>query len=197
MHGSRHHTGIGIVGTHRVRPWEDVRPGVSLPFRSEGGFTLVELSIVVLLLGFILWLVAPRISAVTGPGRNGLFREMSAASEAAFDAALFEKKEMRLVLDPQEGSYLFRSTTDNVAEAPPPVSLGEGISISGIRLDGTDRPLDIATEIRYLPGGRVPEARIFFRDASTEGEPTDWTLRLDPAGGAFDVLEGKIVKDEQ
>lgn len=161
--------------------------------RNNRGFTLVELSVVLFLLGLILWLAAPRLASVGEPGRNSVFRDFAAGSETAFDVALFEKKEARLVLNPSEGTYRFRDAEDKSESGPK--SLGNHLAITGIRVDGSDRPLDLVTEIRYLPGGRVSGARIFFRDSGNEGKPTDWTLRINPFDGSIDVLEGTVVQD--
>jgi len=161
--------------------------------RNNRGFTLIELSVVLFVLGLILWLAAPRLSSVGEPNRNGVFRSLSAGSEEAFDLALFEKRETRLVIDPAAGTYRFRIAGDKMEVSPKP--LGQRLTITGIRIEGEDRPLDIVTEIRYLPGGRVPAARIFFRDSGTEGEPTDWTLKISPVDGSVDVLSGTVIKD--
>jgi prepilin-type N-terminal cleavage/methylation domain-containing protein len=161
--------------------------------KREGGFTLIELSVVLFVLGLILWLAAPRIGSLGEPDRGGVFRALAAGSEEAFDLALFEKKETRLVLDPAAGTYQFRIAGDNSAASPKPI--GGRLTITGIRIENEERPLDLVTEIRYLPGGRVSASRIFFRDAGSEGAPTDWTLRISPFDGTVDVLSGTVVKD--
>lgn len=167
---------------------------MSIPgMRTERGFTLIELSIVLFILGLILWMAAPRLASVGEPDRNTLFRRLSTGSEEAFDFALFEKREARLVIDPAAGTYLFRVAGGQQEASPKP--LGRRLTITGIRVEGEDRPLDIVTEIRYLPGGRVPAARIFFRDEGTEGEPTDWTLKISPVDGSMEVLSGTVVQD--
>ena len=161
--------------------------------RNSRGFTLIELSVVLFVLGLILWLAAPRLSSVGEPGRSGVFRNLSTGSEEAFDLALFGKVESRLVIDPAAGTYQFRIAGGKTDVEPKP--LGSRLAITGIRVEGDDRPLDIVTEIRYLPGGRVPAARIFFRDTGTEGAPTDWTLKINPVDGSVDVLAGTVIKD--
>lgn len=161
--------------------------------RNSRGFTLIELSVVLFVLGLILWLAAPRLATVGEPGRNGVFRQLASGSEEAFDLALFEKKETRLVLDPESGTYSFQLPGGK--KENPSRHLGSRLAITGISIDGSERPLDIITEIRYLPGGRVPAARIFFRDSGAEGEPTDWTLKINPFDGSVDVLPGTVVKD--
>lgn len=161
---------------------------------NRAGFTLIELSVVLFLLGLFLWLVAPRLSALGSPSRETVFREIAAGSEEAFDTALFEKKEVRLLIDPAAGTYRFR-TAEESGDATPGKPFGETLSVTGIRVGGEDRPPDVATEIRYLPGGKVPDTRIFFRDGGAGGEPTLWTLHLHPVDGTVEVLEGTVTGD--
>ncbi len=162
--------------------------------RSRSGFTLIELSVVLFLLGLFLWLVVPRLSALGSPSRESVFREIAAGSEEAFDIALFEKREIRLRIDPVAGTWRFRAAeqSDNAASDRP---FGPTLSVTGIRVGGEDRPPDVVTEIRYLPGGSVQESRIFFRDSGAAGKPTDWTLHIRPVDGTADVLEGVVTGD--
>lgn len=162
----------------------------------HAGFTLIELSVVLFVLGLILWLAAPRLATMGEPDRGTVFRDISAESETAFDTSLFEKREIRLVIDPKAGTYRFRPAAEEEGrEAPPSKTLGGRLVFTGIRIEGEERPLDIVTEIRYLPGGRVPAWRLFFKDSGTEGAASEWTLRMNPFNGSVDVLEGTIVKD--
>ncbi len=159
--------------------------------RSNRGFTLIELAVVLFVLGLILWIAIPRLSRIGDPGRDAVFRDLSAESEAAYDLSLFEKRETRLVLNPAAGTYEFR-LPDRNADASHPREFGPRLTVTGIRIEGEDRPLDIPTEIRYLPGGRVPTAWIYFRDAGDEAHPTRWTLRLNPFNGSMKVTEGTV-----
>ena len=160
------------------------------------GFTLVELTAVLFVLGLILWTVVPRLSRLGDPGRDAVFRDLASGSEQAFDAALFEKRETRLVLIPYSGTYEFRNPnrTNNEQRHR---EFGSNIAITSIRIGGEERPLDLPTEIRYLPGGRVPDARIHLRDSSDKNNPTDWTLRLNPWDGSINVLEGFVRYDDR
>ncbi len=158
------------------------------------GFTLIELSVVLFVLGLMLWLVVPRLATVMGPDRNTVFREIAAGSEEAFDTALFEKKEVRFIIDPSAGTFQFQVTGES-GPPQPPRSLAVGLTITGIRVDGEDRPPDVVTEILYLPGGKVPAFRIFFRESAEGGAPPEWTLRVNPYDGSVDVLEGNVPVD--
>jgi prepilin-type N-terminal cleavage/methylation domain-containing protein len=162
--------------------------------RSKGGFTLVELAVVLFVLGLVLWVALPRLSRVGEPDRDTVFRVLSADSEAAFDLSLFEKRETRLVLRPDAGTYEFQHP-DRPAEEKRTVEFGSRLSVTGIVVEGVDRPLDIPTEIRYLPGGRVTSARIFFRDDGGGNLPSQWTLRLNPFDGSMKILEGTVRED--
>jgi len=162
--------------------------------RSCRGFTLVELAVVLFVLGLVLWVALPRLSNVGEPGRDTVFRNLSAGSESAYDLSLFEKRETRLVLHPSEGTYEF-VLPGRPDEEKHALEFGSRLSVTGIRVEGEDRPLDIPTEIRYLPGGRVASARIFFRDNGGGNTPTEWTLRLNPFDGSMTVLEGTVRED--
>ena len=159
------------------------------------GFTLVELAVVLFVLGLVLWVALPRLARVGEPDRDTVFRALSAGSEAAYDLSLFEKRETRLVLHPSDGTYQFLHP-DRPAEEKHPEAFGSRLSVTGIRIEGEDRPLDLPTEIRYLPGGRVASARIFFRDDGGGGNaPSEWTLRLSTFDGSMKILEGTVRED--
>ena len=158
------------------------------------GFTLVELAVVLFVLGLVLWVALPRLSHVGEPDRDTVFRALSAGSEAAYDLSLFEKRETRLVLRPADGTYEFVHP-DRPAEERRALEFGSRLAVTGILIEGVDRPLDLPTEIRYLPGGRVTPARIFFRDDGGGPTPSQWTLRLSPFDGSITVLEGTVRQD--
>ena len=161
---------------------------------ADRGFTLVELAVVLFVLGLVLWVALPRLSHVGERDRDTVFRALSAGSEAAYDLALFEKRETRLVLRPADGTYEFVHP-DRPAEETRPQEFGSRLSVTGIRVEGGDRPLDLPTEIRYLPGGRVTSARIFLKDDGGADAPSQWTLRLSPFDGSMKVLEGTVRED--
>ncbi|MHB1012856.1 MAG: prepilin-type N-terminal cleavage/methylation domain-containing protein [Desulfobacteria bacterium] len=161
---------------------------------SRAGFTLVELAVVLFVLGLVLWVALPRLSHVGEPGRDAVFRTLSAGSEAAYDLSLFEKRETRLVLHPSDGTYEFLHP-DRPTEEKRILEFGPRLSVTGIRVEGQDRPLDLPTEIRYLPGGRVTSARIYFRYDGDGNAPSRWTLLLNPFDGSMKVLEGTVRED--
>jgi general secretion pathway protein H len=163
--------------------------------RSARGFTLIELAVVLFVLGLVLWVALPRLSRIGEPDRDTVFRLLSADSEAAYDLSLFEKRETRLVLHPAEGTYEFVHP-DRPTEARRALGFGSRLSVTGILIDGVDRPLDIPTEIRFLPGGRVAAARIFLREDGEGNTPSQWTLRLSPFDGSIRILEGTVREGE-
>ena len=158
------------------------------------GFTLVELAVVLFVLGLVLWVALPRLSHVGEPDRDTVFRTLSAGSEAAYDLSLFEKRETRLVLHPSAGTYEFRRP-DRPDDEKRPREFGSRLTVTGIRIEGEDRDLDLPTEIRYLPGGRVTSAHIFFRANGSGNPPSEWTLRLNTLDGSMKILEGTVRED--
>ena len=152
------------------------------------GFTLVEIAVVLFIIGLILWTVAPRMSRLGDPGRDAVFRDLASASEQAFDASLFEKRETRLVLIPSSRTYEFLDPSRQFDERRP-MEFGADLTITAILIGGEQRPLDLPTEIRYQPGGRVPEAEIHFQDTSDKKKPTKWILSLNQVDGAIEIME--------
>src|SRR3990172_6917063 len=65
------------------------------------GFTLVELSVVLFVLGLVLWVAVPRLSRIGEPDRDTVFRDLSAESEAAYDLSLFGELGTRLLPPPR------------------------------------------------------------------------------------------------
>src|SRR5512139_1931660 len=169
--------------------------GTSTPgIAGRSGFTLIELAAVLFVLGLILWVAIPRMALLGEPGREAVFRELASASEAAYDAALFEKRETRLILRPDAGTYEFR-WVDRAGDPSRPREFGSRLTVTGIRVEGEDRLLDIPTEIRYRAGGLVPSASIFLSDEGKGDRPSLWTLRLEPYDGSLKVLEGTVRDD--
>ena len=168
--------------------------GTSTPGTPNRGFTLVELAVVLFVLGLVLWVALPRLAHVGEPDRDAVFRALSAGSESAYDLSLFEKQETRLVLRPSAGTYEFRRP-DRPDDEERPREFGSRLTVTGIRIEGEDRDLDLPTEIRYLPGGRVTSAQIFFRDTGGGNPPSEWTLRLNPFDGTMKILEGTVQEE--
>ncbi len=139
-----------------------------------------------------MWIVVPRVVSIGGRDRDAVFRDIAAGSEAAFDLALFEKREVRLVVDPRAGTYLFLAA-GAAEDASRPRQVGDGLKITGVQVEGEERPPDVATEIVYRPGGRVPTARIYLQEVTQGAEGAKWTLRINPFDGSVDVVEGHQV----
>ena len=147
----------------------------------RGGFTLLEILLALSVLSVILLLL---LSAFTGAAR---VRETLSARSRGF-------RQVRLVLHPSDGTYQFLHP-DRPTEEKRTLEFGSRLSVTGIRIEGEDRLLDIPTEIRYLPGGRVAAARIFLRDDGGGNTPSQWTLRLSPFDGSIRILKGTVRED--
>lgn len=160
-------------------------------WNNESGFTLIELTIVILLLGLFSLLVLPRLPAVGEDGLKSSARRIAGTAKYFFNESALSGRPHRLVYNLDEGTFRVRRIEED----------GEVVELSGTgreqRLRGDARFKDIA----------IPARGTFSRgEVTTEIEPVGWmeetvvhleeeggralTLRIMPFTGTTEVFDG-------
>lgn len=157
----------------------------------ESGFTLIELTIVVLLLGLFSLLVLPRLPGVGEDGLKSSARRLAGTVKYFFNEAALSGRPHRLEYNLDAGTFRVRRIEAD----------GEVVELSGTgreqRLKGRVRFKDIA----------IPARGSFSRgEVTTEIQPVGWmeetvvhleeeggrtlTLRIMPYTGTTEVFDG-------
>ncbi|HXV22371.1 MAG TPA: type II secretion system protein [Desulfuromonadales bacterium] len=160
-------------------------------WNKESGFTLIELTIVVLLLGLFSALVIPRLPGVGADGLKSSARRIAGTVKYFFNEAALSGRPHRLEYNLDEGTFRVRRLEAD----------GELVELSGTgreqRLKGQVRFKDIA-----IPGrGSFSQGEV-----ATEIQPVGWveetvvhleeedgrtlTLRIMPYTGTTEVFDG-------
>ena len=111
-------------------------------WNNESGFTLIELTVVVLLLGLFSMLVVPRLPAVGEDGLKSSARRIAGTAKYFFNESALSGRPHRLVYNLDEGTFRVRRIEED----------GEVVELSGTgreqRLRGNARFKDIAVPAR-------------------------------------------------
>ena len=162
----------------------------------ESGFTLIEMTIVVLLLGLFAALVVPRLPGVGADGLKSSTRRIAGTVKYFFNEAALSGRPHRLEYNLDAGTFAVRRIEAD----------GEVVELSGTgreqRLKGNVRFKDIT-----IPGrGAFSQG-----EAATEIQPVGWmeetvvhleeedgrtlTLRIMPYTGTTEVFDGYLEFD--
>jgi general secretion pathway protein H len=162
----------------------------------ESGFTLIEMTIVVLLLGLFAALVVPRLPGVGADGLKSSARRIAGTVKYFFNEAALSGRPHRLAYNLDEGTFGVRRIEAD----------GEVVELSGTgreqRLKGNVRFKDIT-----IPGrGAFSQGEV-----NTEIQPVGWmeetvvhleeedgrtmTLRIMPYTGTTEVYDGYLEFD--
>jgi prepilin-type N-terminal cleavage/methylation domain-containing protein len=164
--------------------------------RNHGGFTLIELTIVIVILGVMLSLIIPRLGELGEANLKRSARHLSGMIRFLHDESLSKKDTYRLRFDISEGRYWTEKWTilnlsDKTAEYKRFSSeMAADGSLSG---QTTFRDVKVASHpddpyIEFSPEGWVEHALIHLRD----GEGRDFTLVVNPLTGNTELRDGNI-----
>lgn len=165
--------------------------GRSTKLTGSAGFTLIEISVVVLLLGIFALLVTPRLHFSSAAQLSSTARRLGDTSRYLLNEAALSGLEHRLVYNLDEGSYQAMVLESN----------GELMAVSG-----TGRGTRLGDEVRFI------DVTVPGRGTYTEGEvitriyPSGWqeeavvhlenrrgeqlTVRLSPLSGLAETFDG-------
>jgi prepilin-type N-terminal cleavage/methylation domain-containing protein len=160
----------------------------------ERGFTLIELTVVIVVLGVMLTLVIPRLGEIGEANLKRSSRHLTGMIRFLRDEAQAKKTVYRLVFDVTNNRYwadVLTITGEQTVEYRKLSSelAGEG-SLSG---STTFRSVVVSSHpdepfIRFTPDGWVESAFIHLRD----GSDRDFTLIVRPLSGDTELHEGYV-----
>jgi Tfp pilus assembly protein FimT len=162
----------------------------------SNGFTLIELTIIIVILGVMLSLIIPRLGEIGEANLKRSARHLTGMIRFLHEESLAKKERYRLRFDVTEGRYwtekwTILSLSERTAEYK---RYSSDMATEG-RLSGqtTFRDVKVAshpdeTYIEFSPEGWVERALIHLRD----GDNRDFTLMVNPLTGDTELREGYV-----
>ncbi len=175
---------------------KESRDTARLRIPHSDGFTLIELTIIIVILGVMLSLIIPRLGEIGEANLKRSARHLTGMIRFLHEESLAKKDSYRLRFDVTEGRYWTERLTilnlsDKLAEYK---RYSSEMATEG-RLSGqtTLRDIKVAshpddTYIEFSPEGWVEHALIHLRD----GENRDFTLVVNPLTGDTELREGYV-----
>jgi len=163
--------------------------------RNHGGFTLIELMIVIVILGVMLSLIVPRLGELGEANLKRSARHLTGMIRFLKDESQAQKAVFRLRFDVHEGRFwtevMSLQTTDQTVEFKRFSSeMGSEGSLSG---QTTFRDVRVSSHpddpyVQFTPDGWVEQAFIYLRD----GSGRDFTLLVKPLTGNTELRDGYV-----
>ncbi len=178
--------------TPRVAGW--VRPGVPL---GQGGFTLIELTLVMFIIGMLVALTFPKFRNIGGGDIKLETRTLIAYVQGLYSEATFTRRQHRLVLDLSENRYWGEAEQPTGMGRPTgrkvfrpvgrdflkPVTLPKGVTLDDAIVGAFGKRTDGTVYANFYPLGRVDFTTIHLSD---DGDGV-MTLMVNPITGQVTV----------
>jgi prepilin-type N-terminal cleavage/methylation domain-containing protein len=171
-------------GRERTRTWSGNR-----------GFTLVELMVVVLLLGFILLLTFPNFRDLLEPGnpKRAVLQLVGSLKYARSQAAT-SKQRHRLNLDLKESAFWISREESGGSFQPDPSPMGKpsylppGILFLDVSSPERGKMREGTGYVEFSPTGWAEECAVHLQ----KGEEEVFTVFVHPLGGKVEVFTGYL-----
>lgn len=178
---------------------------------SNSGFTLIELSIILILLGVMLLFAVPKLGNREDISLRSTARELAGTIQSLFDESVLKKTSYQLVFEITENRYLIieknpdkesikPDETENVIDTSDKSEtsevidvtnrykkLPEKIFIKDITTATVNKATDGRVTIEFYPDGFMDKGVIHISNSKK-----DYTLTTTPLTGKVKVLEGYV-----
>ncbi|MBI5756617.1 MAG: hypothetical protein HZA12_06790 [Nitrospirae bacterium] len=189
------------------------------PKEGQGGFTLIELSLIILLIGVVLVFALPKLDNIGDTKLRTAARRLSGTIQSLFDESVLKKKPHQLIFDITNRSYsIAASHSSPPANHPPtfflPPLVGGGYGGGGEGEGGEgEEVVEIAKRVNLpdkifikdivtLTDGRITDGSVsirFYPDGFVEKNiihlsdgKKDYTLVTTPLTGKVKIMEGYV-----
>jgi len=164
---------------------------------SNRGFTLIELSLVLLIIGILAAFALPKLGDVGEVRLKSSARHLAGTLQSLFDESVSRKKTYALVYDLSAGSYqgVVESEQGGVVQAASavrPVTLPGQVRFKDVTTESELRATEGKAVTRFFPEGFSDRTVIHLTDGKK-----DYTLILMPYSGKVKILEGYVEVSEE
>jgi prepilin-type N-terminal cleavage/methylation domain-containing protein len=160
---------------------------------AQHGFTLIELSIVVLIIAIVTYFTFPRLRSLSGAELSASTRRLAQTTRYLYEEAALRGTVLTLFFDldrqqywvahPEERTGFPIEDTDLLARR---VALPEAVRITDVDIPGIGTITQGLVPSRFYPEGYADQAIVHLADADGHS----YTVRVDPLRGRGEVFEG-------
>lgn len=164
----------------------------------QAGFTLIELSIVLLLLALMFRVTIPALSGLTEANLHSTSRRIASLMRYVYSEAAFRKTYFSLILDLEKREYWVETPILNTFTQELEMmkvedeslarhrALDRGIRFSEVKIGSSAAIREGRAEVHFYPGGYADPATIHLKDDRSR----EFSIFLVPLSGRVLVREG-------
>ncbi len=163
------------------------------PSSGERGFTLIELSIVILIIAVVTRFAVPKLRSITGAELGASTRRIANTAHYLYEEAALRGTVLTLYIDLDRQQYWVGEDDDSAdPEGDPsdPIErrheLPDGVRITDVIIPGAGKVSAGLVPSRFYPEGYADDSIIHLEDA----EGHNYTVRIDPIRGRGEVSDG-------
>ena len=168
---------------------------VKMPISRAGtwnrGYTLIELSLIILLIGVILVFVLPKLDNLGDTRLRTTARQLAGKIQSLYDESVLKKQPYQLVFDITNRTYSYAEISDDVSsvisDSAKETSMPEKVFIKDIVMPSEGKITEGKVTIRFFPDGYVEKNTIHLSDGKK-----DFTLVTTPLTGKVKITEGYV-----
>ena len=159
------------------------------PCKLNRGYTLIELSLIILLIGVILVFVLPKLDNIGDAKLRTTARQLAGKIQSLYDESVLKKKPYQIVFDITNRTYSSSQISDKessiFSDSAQETSLSDKVYIKDIVMETEGKITEGKVAIRFYPDGYVEKNTIHLSDGKK-----DYTLATAPLTGKVKISEG-------